>query len=344
MKTSIYTVDQMSNHYVKKQLAKTIKEGGLVVFPTETVYGIGANALDKDAASKIYQVKGRPSDNPLIVHIDNLHALKSLTLEISDQARKLIQAFWPGPLTLIFKKSALVPDAITGNLDTVAIRFPSHVAARQLIKLAKTPIAAPSANISGRPSSTLFQHVKEDLDGLVDIMIDGGKSTIGLESTVLDVTGDNPTILRPGSITKRMIESILEQPITDASKDQVKDAPRSPGMKYTHYAPKGKITLVDGLKEEVIDYINKAITILDHEKTAVICAKEYVNFMQCKHIFDLGSIDDSEEIASNLFIALRTMDELGIEQIFTHTFKDEQLGQAIMNRLLKAAGYNIIRL
>lgn len=344
MKTSIYTVDQMQNNFVKKHLAKTIQDGGLVVFPTETVYGIGANALDYKAASKIYEVKGRPSDNPLIVHIDNLHVLNQLTLDISDQARKLIQAFWPGPLTLIFKKSSLVPNEITANLDTVAIRFPSHPAARKLIKLAKTPIAAPSANISGRPSSTLFQHVKEDLDGLVDIMIDGGKSTIGLESTVLDVTGDNPTILRPGSITKRMIESILEHPVTDASKLEITDTPKSPGMKYTHYAPKGKITLVDGLKEEVIDYINKAITILDHEKTAVICAKEYVDHIKCKHIFDLGSIGDTEEIASNLFIALRTMDELGIEQIYTHAFKDEQLGQAIMNRLLKAAGYNMVRL
>ncbi|MFP4286565.1 MAG: L-threonylcarbamoyladenylate synthase [Candidatus Izemoplasmataceae bacterium] len=344
MKTSIYTVDQMQNQLVKKHLAKILKEGGLVVFPTETVYGIGANALDPLAASKIYEVKGRPADNPLIVHIDNLHMLKALTLEINLQARKLIQAFWPGPLTLIFKKSDLVPNTITANLDTVAIRFPSHPAARQLIKLAKFPIAAPSANISGRPSSTLFKHVKEDLDGLVDIIIDGGKSTIGLESTVLDVTTEVPTILRPGSITKRMIESVLEHSITDASKTEVIDAPKSPGMKYTHYAPKGKIILVDGLKEEVIDYINKAITILDHEKTAVICAKEYVSAIKCKHIFDLGSIEDSEEIASNLFIALRTMDELGIEQIYTHSFKDEQLGQAIMNRLLKAAGYNIIRL
>jgi L-threonylcarbamoyladenylate synthase len=344
MKTSIYTVDQMHNHYVKKHLSKTIQEGGLVVFPTETVYGIGANALDASAASKIYAVKGRPSDNPLIVHIDNLHTLNKLTTEINEQARKLIQAFWPGPLTLIFKKSALVPDAITGNLDTVAIRFPSHPAARKLIKLAKTPIAAPSANISGRPSSTLFSHVQEDLEGKVDIMIDGGKSTIGLESTVLDVTTENPMILRPGSVTKRMIESILEHPVTDASKEEVKTTPKAPGMKYTHYAPKGKITLVDGLKEEVIEYINKAITILDHEKTAVICAKEYVSAIKCKHIFDLGSIDETEEIASNLFIALRTMDELGIEQIYTHTFKDEQLGQAIMNRLLKAAGYNVIRL
>ncbi|MFU8787046.1 MAG: L-threonylcarbamoyladenylate synthase, partial [Candidatus Izemoplasmataceae bacterium] len=329
---------------VLRHIHKTLLSKGLIVFPTETVYGIGANALDKDAAKKIYAVKGRPADNPLIIHIDHLHMLNTLVLEISETARKLIQAFWPGPLTLVFKKNPIIPNEITGGLNTVAIRFPSNLIALAVIKAANMPLAAPSANISGKPSSTLFDHVKSDLYGKVDILIDGGKSTIGLESTVLDVTTDTPTLLRPGSVTKKMIEDILQQPILDISENSMNDTPKSPGMKYTHYAPKGKITLVDGLKEEVIEYINKAIKSLDENKSAVICAHEYVPFMESKYVFDLGSIDHPEEIASNLFIALRRMDELDIDYIFTHAFSQEHLGQAIMNRLLKAAGYNIIRL
>ena len=343
MNTKVYDAASLKKPETLKHLKDVVSAGGLIVFPTETVYGIGANAYNKNAAKKIYQVKGRPHDNPLIVHIDHLHQLKRLVNDISSDAQRLIQSFWPGPLTLIFKKTADVPDEITGQLDTVAIRFPSNSIAQTIIKAVETPLCAPSANISGKPSSTLFEHVIKDLYGKVDVIVDGGKSTIGLESTVLDVSTSNPTILRPGSITKAMIEDVLKKPIEDAS-ESVQNSPRSPGLKYTHYKPQGEIVLMEGPTEKIIEAINGFIAKSSQDDVAVISAHEISEKIIAKHVFDLGSFKDPETIASNLFIALRAMDDLNIKTIYTHTFSKEHIGSAIMNRLLKAAGYKIHRI
>ncbi len=341
MKTTIYQLKDMQRKTTAEHLKQVIDQGGLIVFPTETVYGIGANAFDPAAAEKIYRVKGRPKDNPLIVHIDHLHQLKRLTKTISDEAKRLIQAFWPGPLTLVFQKTNEVPKTITGNLDTVAVRFPANAIAQHVIGVVKTPLCAPSANISGKPSSTLFEHVKKDLEGKVDIIIDGGKSTIGLESTVLDLTTSPPTILRPGSVTKAMIEAVLEKPIDDAS-EVYQIAPRSPGMKYTHYKPQGDIVLLEGPTQKIIDVMNQA-ALEEGDRCAFICAHEVSEKLIGQNVFDLGSINDPETIASNLFIALRTMDDLNITTIYMHTFSKTHIGSAIMNRLLKAAGYKVVK-
>jgi L-threonylcarbamoyladenylate synthase len=343
MKTTIYHAVDLDQKEIIHHIHKVISKGGLVVFPTETVYGIGANAFNERAAAKIYQVKGRPIDNPLIVHIHEIAQLPNLVTHITPIAKKLIEAFWPGPLTMVFEKSNLISNQITAGLQTIGIRYPSSMTARNVIKAAEYPLAAPSANLSGRPSSTLFSHVFEDLNGKVDIIIDGGKSTIGLESTVLDVTTDIPTILRPGYVTKKMIEDVLKISILDLSEARLTDVPKSPGMKYTHYAPKGKFTLVEGTKEAFIQYVNQMQNQFAGHKVAVIAASEYIDQIKVEYVFDIGSILNQDEIASNLFIALREMDAQNIEHIFTHTFDDHHIGHAIMNRLLKASGYNVIK-
>ena len=344
MKTTIYTIKDLYKDETYQNIAQVINDGGLVVFPTETVYGIGANALDKNASRKIYQVKGRPSDNPLIVHISTIDEVFKYVTEVNELGKKLMRVFWPGPLTLILKKNELIPDEITGGLKTVAIRIPNNEIALRIIKAAKTPICAPSANISGKPSSTLFNHVIEDFSGKVDIIIDGGQTTIGLESTVLDVTGETPIILRPGAITQEMIEEVLNQRIMIEKSDLSQlDIPKSPGMKYTHYSPKGKMFIAYGNKQKVIDFINQEV--VEKEKTykvAVICATEYQAQIKAKEKFVIGSLMNPEEIAANLFIALRKMDELKIEYIYTHSFPTNNIGYATMNRLLKASGNNVI--
>jgi len=345
MKTIIYTLNDPSD-VVYKHAGEVIRAGGLVVLPTETVYGIGANALSKDAAQKIYQVKGRPSDNPLIVHVAEINDVYKYVEEINKNSLILMDKFWPGPLTLIMKKNNLIPNEITGGLPSVAIRMPNNEMALNVIKAANLPICAPSANISGRPSSTLFNHVVEDFMGKVDIIIDGGKSTIGLESTVLDMTSETPTILRPGAITKEMIEKVLGIQIHVARYYEDKlEAPKSPGMKYTHYSPKGQVTLVYGDREKVINYINDKVEEKEKaSRVAVICASEYENEIKCVNKIIIGSVMNPNQIAANLFIALREMDNLKIDYIYTHSFPTENIGLATMNRLLKAAGNNIINL
>ncbi|MCF7925291.1 MAG: threonylcarbamoyl-AMP synthase [Candidatus Izimaplasma sp.] len=340
MKTKIFHIDSDPIDDVIQTSATIIQQGGLVVFPTETVYGIGANALDKDAASHIYQVKGRPSDNPLIVHIAEKEAVSLYAKELSCDAKKLMNAFWPGPLTLVFKKKPIIPNQITGGLDTVAIRMPSHHIARQLIQQAKIPICAPSANISGTPSSTVFKHVYDDLNGKVDVIIDGGQSTVGLESTVLDVTQSKPVILRPGAITKSMIETILNKAILDESTvitDQT--IPKAPGMKYRHYAPKGNVTLLEGTHKNIIKYLDT-----QDNTIGVIASNELCQKLPHSHTFPLGPLDDKSLIAKNIFLALRTMDEKNIASIYIEAFDDQDLGKAIMNRLLKAANYQVKQL
>ncbi len=324
-----------------------LRSGGLVAFPTETVYGIGANALDEDAIMKIYEAKGRPSDNPLIMHIADRDWLKDYALYVSDKAKALMDAFWPGPLTMVFKKTDKVPNRITGGLDTVAIRMPKHDLARRLIAESGVPVAAPSANISGKPSPTRGHHVISDLSGRVDMIVDGGKSELGLESTVLDVTGDIPCILRPGSITLSMIEEVVGEVTYDAHLKDDKHVPKSPGMKYKHYAPKGHLRIVTGQDEEaIITYINEeSHRLMAEGKTVGVITPEHnKEKFRLKIVESIGSVHNQQEIGANLFKILRKMDALEVDEIFSFEFSGDEVSVAIMNRLNKAAGNHIIRL
>lgn len=347
LNTKIISVDELN--IVEDQLKEAgniIKQGGLVAFPTETVYGIGANALDETSIRKIYEAKGRPSDNPLIMHICDESQVAEYVLNISDTAQKLMKAFWPGPLTLIFKKNNIVPSAITGGLDTVAIRMPSHPIAAAIIKYAGVPVAAPSANLSGKPSPTRGRHVIEDLKGRVDMIIDGGKSTLGLESTVLDVSSEKPCILRPGSITKTMIEDIIGSVEYDAHLSNSKEIPRAPGMKYKHYAPAGNLTIVSSEDEsKVVAYINEQVDYLHqkNKKVGIITPSHTLTLFHSELVLSIGNINNPDEIGSNLFNILRKMDEQQIDEIFSFEYPGEEVSVAVMNRLMKAAGYSIIK-
>ena len=249
MRTIIEKVNKNElNTEIIKEAGRILKEGGLVAFPTETVYGLGADALNEDAARKIYAAKGRPSDNPLIIHITNMDALGKITRNVSEKAKKVAQHYWPGPLTMIFDKSEIVPYGTTGGLDTVAVRMPVHDVAKEVIDAGGGYIAAPSANTSGRPSPTTAQHVAEDMDGRIDMIVDGGAVDIGVESTILDMTVDPPMILRPGAVTKEMLEELIGEIDVDRTLNQPdsKKVPKAPGMKYRHYAPKAELTIVEG--------------------------------------------------------------------------------------------------
>ncbi len=348
MKTEIVKIDEEQiDQEAIARAGEILKRGGLVAFPTETVYGLGGDALNENSSRLIYAAKGRPSDNPLIVHITNMEALKKIVTEIPPAARKLAERYWPGPLTMIFHKSSAVPLATTGGLDTVAVRMPSHKTARAMIDAAGGYIAAPSANRSGRPSPTVARYVIEDLDGLVDMIIDGGEVNIGLESTIIDLTGEVPTILRPGYVTQDMLTETLglvdvDRTILDANSHQ---APKAPGMKYRHYAPKGNLSIVEGEPERVISYINERISALQKEgrKTGVIATDETVARYHGDDIKSVGSRRDEEVIARHLFRILREFDDDNVEVMFTESFETAGIGQAIMNRLLKAAGHQVIQ-
>ncbi len=333
-----------------KEPAKILREGGLVAFPTETVYGLGANALNEKAAKKIYEAKGRPSDNPLIAHIADFDDLLPLVTEVPEAGRKLMEAFWPGPLTLIFPKSSLVPYGTTGGLDTVAVRMPADPAASALIRLAGVPIAAPSANTSGRPSPTTADHVWQDMNGKIQMIVDGGAVGIGVESTIIDVSGDEPMILRPGAVTQEMASEVLGKEIcldpaiiSGPLKADVK--PKAPGMKYKHYAPKADLTLVEGNTKAVVSAINK----MTEEKleagyrVGVICTDETSDLYPGGIVRSIGSRLKEESVAHNLYAVLREFDDLDADYIFSESFSRSHLGQAIMNRLTKAAGYHIIK-
>jgi len=328
--------------------AEYLRSGKLVAFPTETVYGLGANAFDVQAAKKIYEAKGRPSDNPLIVHIAEVKDMEKLAEDIPAVAYRLARAFWPGPLTLILKKKECVPFNTTGGLNTVAIRLPANKIARDLIALAGVFVAAPSANISGKPSPTKAEHVIKDLGGKIDMILDGGKATLGLESTIVDLTGKVPMILRPGYITKSMLENIIETIEYDPAileKNPNKDMiPKAPGMKYRHYAPEGILTIYEGETSAVIDAINKKAK-ETHDKgnsIGIIATEETKELYQYGIIKTIGSRKDEAAIAAGLYDILREFDELHTEYIYTESFAENSLGQAIMNRLLKAAGYRIV--
>lgn len=330
------------------EAARILREGGLVAFPTETVYGLGGNALDERASEKIYAAKGRPSDNPLIAHISCMEELPALVREIPEAGRRLAEAYWPGPLTMIFRKRDEVPYETTGGLETVAVRMPSDPVASRLIRLAGVPVAAPSANTSGRPSPTRAEHVIEDLNGKIDMIIDGGQVGIGVESTIVDVSGEIPVLLRPGAVTMEMLENVLGQVDIDPAIIGPVSAdikPKAPGMKYRHYAPKADMVLVEGEMEQVVRYINQETKKAQKEgKTVgIICTEESRNRYPEGILEVIGSREHEETVAHNLFAVLRDFDSRKVDCIFSESFSRDQLGQAIMNRLCKAAGYHIVK-
>jgi len=371
IKIDINNINQEKINYA----AEILKAGGLVAFPTETVYGLGADALQKEAVCKIFAAKGRPSDNPLIVHIADIASLDNLVAEKPPIWEPLAHKFWPGPLTMIFKKSPIIPDEITAGLDTVAIRMPVHPIAMALIKASGLPIAAPSANSSGYPSPTLASHVYEDLNGKIDLIIDGGKADVGLESTVLDITVDPPLILRPGGVTLEQLRTVnpdisldpalsnepdftvLSQAnlnVNDVLKNkrrdfQAKFIPKSPGLKYKHYAPKAQLIIVDGELDKIVNTINNLVDGLENSKKRIgILATDqtkdyYKEGNKNIIVMSLGNRDHPEEIASNLFRRFREMDEHEVDVIFTEGINKNGIGLAIMNRIKKAAGFNIIK-
>ena len=330
-----------------KQAGQILKDGGLVAFPTETVYGLGGNALDPKASMKIYAAKGRPSDNPLIVHIADLDSLPAIVKNIPSKASALAEKYWPGPLTMIFQKTDLVPLETTGGLDSVAVRFPSDPIAQSLIRFAGGYVAAPSANTSGRPSPTMAEHVEEDLGDAVDMIIDGGPVGIGLESTIVDFTEEIPVVLRPGYISLEMLRETLGEVrmdrgllITDS-----KVHPKAPGMKYRHYAPKADLSIVEGREEEVIARINQmAEKAREEGKTVgIIAAEETAERYPVGIVKTIGKRSEEETIARHLYEVLREFDKCQVNEIYSEAFYTARMGQAIMNRLLKAAGHKIIK-
>ena len=325
------------------ECGEIIKRGGLVAFPTETVYGLGGDALNEDSSGKIYAAKGRPSDNPLIVHICELSAIEKIARDIPEEAYILARKFWPGPLTMILKSSGVVPLKTTGGLDTVAIRMPSDKVALEFIKASGGYVAAPSANISGRPSPTKACYVLEDMDGRIDAVIDGGDNAIGLESTIIDLTEDSMQVLRPGYITNEMLSEALGRDIeTDpALLDPTrKERPKAPGMRYRHYAPKGEVHPVKGDADKVFEHIREELTKAkgDNKKTGVFCSKDNAGKYDADVIRCAGSLDDAETAAHHFYSALRDMDDENVDIIFVENFTEHGFGEAFWNRLLKSAG------
>lgn len=329
-----------------KEAADFIIKGELVGFPTETVYGLGANGLDEKAIKKIFKAKGRPQDNPLILHVNSIEMLEALVEEISDKAYRCMEKFWPGPLTILFKKSSIVPDSITAGLDTVAIRMPSHKIALELIRLSNKPIAAPSANTSGKPSPTRAEHVIEDMQGKIPFIIDGGETGVGLESTVLDLTDDIPMILRPGGITLEDIIDVLGQcGIDPGLEDNINNIiPKSPGQKYRHYAPKAQMYVFSGDMDNVNrEILNRAIDARSRgQRVGIMTTTENQEKFLDFDVEIMGSSKDIETIAHNLFHLIRKLDEKNVDLILCQGVERDNMGLAIMNRLNKASGGNII--
>ena len=346
MDTKLFSINP--NEMDREALYKAgqiIKDGGLVAFPTETVYGLGGDALNKQSSQKIYAAKGRPSDNPLIVHICCMEDLEKIVKEIPDKAKALAEAFWPGPLTMIFEKSDVVPFETTGGLSTVAVRMPKDPFALSFIKESGGFVAAPSANISGKPSPTLAKYVMEDMSGRIEAVIDGGEAVIGLESTIVDLTDEIPMILRPGYITKEMLLTVLEKVDEDKTMmhGDTGEKPKAPGMKYRHYAPKGSLTIISGTGKSVVERINQLTyeAMEQKKKTGVIATAENVAFYKADVIKNAGNRDNEETIAKELYRILREFDDEEVEVIYSEAFDESGIGQAIMNRLLKAAGHHI---
>jgi len=343
MTTIIVRENELDDNY--EEAGRILREGGLVAFPTETVYGLGGNALDPDASARIYAAKGRPSDNPLIVHVADFEEVPPLVSEITPVAEKLMKAFWPGPLTIIMNKSDIVPMATTGGLQTVAVRMPVHPVAMKLIRSAGVPIAAPSANTSGRPSPTKAEHVIEDMDGRIDMILDGGSVGIGVESTIVDVTGDVPMILRPGYITMEMLREVvgevsIDQAVAKINEGQLinsKEPPKAPGMKYRHYAPKAPLNLICGEESEVVAELRRLASQAKGAglRVGIICA-DGADLDGCAdRVYHIGRRGDTETIAHNIYDCLRQCDADSLDIIYSDDFgleKDEALGYAVQNR------------
>lgn len=349
MKTRIVQVDENNiDRKAVREAGEIIRRGGLVAFPTETVYGLGGDALNPASSRKIYEAKGRPSDNPLIVHIARWKALAKIVKRVPEEAVKLAEAFWPGPLTMILEKSDLVPRETTGGLDTVAVRMPSHKTALAFIRAAGGYVAAPSANRSGRPSPTVAKYVVQDLDGRIDMILDGGDVELGLESTIVDLTDRAPIILRPGYITRQMLEKVLGRVEEDVTilRDDSGQAPKAPGMKYRHYAPKGELMIVSGPEQKVVDYINGQLGLRRREKkkTGVIATDATINTYRADVCKSAGSRLDESSIGRKLYRILREFDDESVEIIYSESFEGAGVGQAVMNRLLKAAGHRVTEL
>ena len=349
MRTIIEKIDKNKiNTDIIREAGRILREGGLVAFPTETVYGLGADALNEHAAQKIYAAKGRPSDNPLIIHITSMDDLAKITSFIPEAAKVIADKYWPGPLTMIFDKSGIVPYGTTGGLDTVAVRMPSHEIAREVIDAGGGYIAAPSANTSGRPSPTTALHVEEDMTGKIDMIIDGGPVDIGVESTILDMTVVPPMILRPGAITREMLTELIGEVSVDKTliTPDSKKAPKAPGMKYRHYAPKAELTIVEGEIKEVIAKINSlaAEKLEEGLKVGIIGTEETVECYPSGDVKSIGTREDEATIAGSLYGILREFDNDGVDYIYSEAFATGGIGSAIMNRLLKAAGHHVIHI
>jgi L-threonylcarbamoyladenylate synthase len=338
IKTQVFRTDSHNIQEILGTCGKIIKQGGTVAFPTETVYGVGADALNSEAVRKIFIAKGRPADNPLIVHISTEAQLREIAQDIPEKAFILMNAFWPGPLTLILNKKAFVPEITTCGLDTIAVRMPNNPLALGLIEESGTPIAAPSANLSGKPSPTTAEHVIADLNGKIDAIIDGGPAIIGVESTVLDLTSEIPELLRPGGISVEEIRKhVGEVLVYDSLKG---DVVKSPGMKYTHYSPETSMVLVLGNNSSVLDKISELVSEyqLAGKRVGLLVTRETAREVSSDHLFILGSRDDVSEIARNLFAGLRHLDKQNIDIIIADGgLKDEGMGAAVINRLKKAA-------
>ena len=328
--------------------AELLRAGQLVAFPTETVYGLGANALNEKAVRSIFEAKGRPADNPLIVHICHQEQLNPL-VEMPPMAERLIDAFWPGPLTLLFPRKSCIPNIVTAGLSTVAVRMPSHPAAKAMLEACGLPVAAPSANRAGRPSPTTAHHVFEDMDGLIPLILDGGACEVGLESTVLDLCHGDPCILRPGGVTRNMLENVLGMPVQLAGSIlrplQPGETALSPGMRYKHYAPKGAVVLVEGEENKVITKLQSLYheAVQDGKKACVLCFTEHMDSLKECNPHDMGSVNDDREIAHRLFDMLRKLDEEGMEIAYSEVISPDGIGLAVMNRLGRAAAFQTIR-
>ena len=328
----------MLNENDMEKAAQIIKSGGLVAMPTETVYGLAANALDGKAVAKIFKAKGRPMDNPLIVHISDISQIYPLVSEFPEKAKVLAEKFWPGPLTVILPKSKIIPDEVSAGLDTVAVRFPSNKTAQKLISLSM-PLAAPSANLSGSPSPTNARHVYDDMNGRIDAIIDGGECEVGVESTVITLATDIPRLLRPGGITvEQLRDAIGEVIIDDAVLNPLKSGEKaaSPGMKYKHYAPKAHIILLEGSDENFIKYVNEHKS----DGTAALCYDEDIEKLEVPNI-PIGHEDDYEMQSHKLFSSLRNADEQGFKTVYAHCPKTEGMGLAVYNRIIRAAGFEV---
>lgn len=348
MKTIIEKIDKNQiDGQVMEEAGEILKKGGLVAFPTETVYGLGANALNEEAAKKTYAAKGRPSDNPLIVHIADVEALDTIVEHVSEKARRVIEKFWPGPLTLIFEKTEKVPFETTGGLKTVAVRMPVNEIALALIRAGGGYVSAPSANTSGRPSPTTAEHVADDLNGKIDMILDGGSVDIGVESSILDMTVEPPMILRPGAVTKEMLEEVIGEVVVDKAliSELSEEAPKAPGMKYRHYAPKAQLMIVKGETQEIVNAIRQ----IAYEQTrlgyrvGIIATNETVDSYTTGIIKNIGSRSNESSIARNLYKVLREFDDEEVSYIYSEAFEDNGIGNAIMNRLEKAAGHHTIQ-